>query len=276
MPFARVLLSAALATISPSVAAQTVPTGPEPAIAAAAAEQADVQAGPPVTLTYANRPIVEFRASVFGRPPAARVAAARVALDRLVDAGITGPVESRPIDALIAIGVGGRDIFLILPSDVDSLAGATLTETAALAASRLQIALNEAAELRRPRQMLVGVLAVLLATALFIVLVWLLRKARWRPAGGSADATKQRLNATAVGDAEFVRASRIVEFLDRIVLVLTGPWPSFSPIPGSRSGYGASRTRGRGASRSASSSWACCRRRAPRYCRRSRGCSRSC
>ena len=69
---------AALAIISSPVAAQTVPTGDEnaaleAAIAAAAVEQAEVH--PPATLVYANRPIVQLRSSLLGRPPDERVAA---------------------------------------------------------------------------------------------------------------------------------------------------------------------------------------------------------
>ena len=79
-------------------AAQAVPPPSETdaleaAIAAAAVEQSVV--GPPVTLTFANRPILQLRSPLLGRPPEERVNAARVTLDRLAESGVTGPV--RPV-----------------------------------------------------------------------------------------------------------------------------------------------------------------------------------
>ena len=163
---------AALATTSSSVQAQTVP-GPdnaalEAAIAAAAVEQSTV--GPPATLTYANRPIVQLRASILGRLAVERAAAARVTLDRLVDEGVTGPVQARDVGAVASIEVAGRRIVAILPADVDPLIGETPVSVGAAAAQRLQVALNEVAELRRPQQLLVGGLQALLATLIVVAI----------------------------------------------------------------------------------------------------------
>jgi small-conductance mechanosensitive channel len=213
------LLTAGLMALGASAAAQPA-SGTIEASIAAAADQSVAEAGPGVTLSYANRPIVIFRASVVGRPPAERASAARVALDRLIADGILGPVERRAVGSLFMLTVGGRDIFGVVPSDVDPLAGETLAETAALAMSRLQTALNEVAELRRPRRVFVGTLRVLLATALFVGLVWMLVKARRRASGRVREAARQRLHGTMVGDEEFVRASRIFDLLDRLIKLM--------------------------------------------------------
>ncbi len=218
------LASSAAAQPAPTgadAAAQQVPTAAETALAAAAVEPDDAAAGPPATFTYANRPIVQFRAPFLGRPPAERAVAAKLALDRLVDAGTMGPVETRAVGTLIVVRVGGRDIFAIVSSDVDALAGGTLTETAALAVSRLRTALNEVRELRRPRQLLVAVLQVLLVTAALIAVIWLLRRARIAASRRWGDAAGRRLQASAIGDVEFVRSTRIIEFLQRIIRFLT-------------------------------------------------------
>src|SRR5579872_1377844 len=131
-----VLLAAA---VTGSLAAQA-PAESTVAITAAAT----AASAPPATLTYANRPIVEFRASFLGRPPAERVAAAHVALDRLLDAGLTSPVDSRTVGPLMVVQVAGHDVFALLPSDVDGLSGLTLSEVAAATTARLQTALSEA------------------------------------------------------------------------------------------------------------------------------------
>jgi hypothetical protein len=156
------VIVASLVAVASFASAQTAPSSAEAALAKAAAEQGDVATGPPATFTYANRPIVEFRASLLGRPPAERVAAARLAVDRLVDEGISGTVETQTIGTLTIIRIDGRYIFAILPADVDALAGETQAGTAALAASRLQNALNEMGELRHPREVIARVGQVLL------------------------------------------------------------------------------------------------------------------
>jgi small-conductance mechanosensitive channel len=224
MTVARMLVAGTLAAAVASLAAQAPPPAAanpesEAAIAAAAVDQAGPS--PPATLTYANRPIVELRSSTLGRLANERVAAGRMTIDGLVAAGIYGPVQARNVGLVSSLDMAGRRIVAILPSDVDALAGETPADVGAAAALRLQTALNEAAELQRPRQLLLGVLEVLLATALFIGLGWLLirvRKAATHRVGGEAE---RRLQATRVGDAEFVRSTRIIELLGRIIDVVT-------------------------------------------------------
>jgi small-conductance mechanosensitive channel len=117
--------------------------------------------------------------------------------------------------------MAGRRIIAILPTDVDALSGETAADVGAAAARRLETALNEAAELQRPRQLLLGVLEALLATALFITLAWLLIRARnvaTQRIGGEAE---RRLQGTRVGDAELVRSTRIIEYLERLVSMVT-------------------------------------------------------
>jgi small-conductance mechanosensitive channel len=220
---ARVLLAAALAAPGCSVAAQVDQTATdekvlEAAVAAAAVTQAEV--GPPVTLTFANREIVQLRSSLLGRPPEERVAAGLATLDRLADAGITGPVTTRSVGSVVSLEVSGRRIVAIMPSDVDTLAGETAPTVAAAAAVRLQVALNEVAELRRPWELLWSVVQVLLATAIFMGLVWLLLKAHMAGSRRIGSAAERRLQATKFGTAEFVRSSRIIEFLNRSIGVV--------------------------------------------------------
>jgi small-conductance mechanosensitive channel len=220
---ARLLVTGALAATVPSATAQAPPAAENPdaeaAIAAAAVAQAEPS--PPATLTYANRPIVELRSSVLGRSAAERVNAGRTTLDGLVAAGIDGPVQARSVGAVSSLDMAGRRIIAILPTDVDALSGETAADVGAAAARRLETALNEAAELQRPRQLLLGVLEALLATALFITLAWLLIRARnvaTQRIGGEAE---RRLQGTRVGDAELVRSTRIIEYLERLVSMVT-------------------------------------------------------
>jgi hypothetical protein len=232
------LLAACLAATSLVATAQDATAGQAAGAteAAVAAAQAEARPATPSTLTYANRPIVQFRASVLGRQPAERAAAARYALDRLVDADTMGPVESRAVGPVMMVSVGGQDVFAIFPADVNGLEPEALATAAAQAVSSLQTALSEVEEARRPRELAGEILQVLLATATFALLCWILIKGRARLADRLGVAASRRLHATKVGDDEFVRSSRIIEFLQRIVsgvvwalvLFATYSWLTFS------------------------------------------------
>ena len=129
-----------------------------------------------MTLTYANRRIVELRARVIGRMPADRAAAAVRTLDDLVARGVTSPVTTRAIAGAVFVVVGGEGVFAILPDDVDVLASETLQGTANAAAARLHVALEEKAELRAPVRLLRAVAETVAITAVLAVVFWLL----WR------------------------------------------------------------------------------------------------
>lgn len=220
---AGALLAVGLTALGPVIAAQGVPSSQPSSLDAAIAEamaQGQAIDAPPATLTYANRPIFQFRASVLGRTPADRAAAVRQVLDRLVDSGARGRVEIRTMGPVTAIVVGAINIFGIVPADVDTLAGETMAESASQAASRLQAALDEVFESRRPRVLLFAALQVLLATIVFVAIAWGLVRAR-RSATRRFDAIAIRhLQETVVGDDEFVRSSRIIDFLHHLVTVV--------------------------------------------------------
>ena len=166
---------------------------------------------PPVTLTYSNRPITELRASVFSRPPSDRATTAVHFLDQLVESGSVRPVTTRLVGENLIVSVAGRDAFGLLPGDVDGLAGETLEQKGAAAATRLQTALEEAVELRTPGRLLRSGAAALLATMIFVGLLWLLRRGHAR-----AD---QRL--TRLADRQFerfpgadvLRAARLLDLM---------------------------------------------------------------
>ena len=226
--FGRLVFAGGLAALGvTSSYAQGVPPGPsageraalEAVVAAAALEQAQV--GPPVTLTYANRFIVQLRAFVIGRPPEERVASARATLDRLVAGGITGPLTITPVGQAVALELAGRPILVIMPADVDALTGETPADVAAATAQRLETALSEVVELGRWQQFLVAMAEALVATAVLLALVWLLGKAYLGLGARVGAAAERRLQATPVGDLEFIRATRIVGLLQRLIGVAT-------------------------------------------------------
>jgi small-conductance mechanosensitive channel len=174
---------------------------------------------PAVTLIYNNRPITELRASILERPPSERAVAAVRFLDHLVEAGPVSPVTTRPVPGAMVISVAGRDGLAILSADVDALAGETLEQKASIAAARLQIALEEAVEMRTPGRLARAGVAALLATMIFIGLVWMLRRGRAVVVHRLTSAADRQLER--FPGAQVVRATRLLEFMRHGVMFAT-------------------------------------------------------
>jgi small-conductance mechanosensitive channel len=148
---------------------------------------------PPATLVYVNRPIVELRATVLSRTPEARVATAVDVLNRLVAQQANTRVSTRGYGDIWVISVGDQRILGIAPQDVDSLVGESVSTKAADAAARLQVAVNEAVELRAPGGLLrSGVLAAL-GTLVFVLLLTLVIRFDRRVAGRLSRSAERQL-----------------------------------------------------------------------------------
>jgi hypothetical protein len=76
--------------------------------------------GAAAMVTYANRPIIELRAEVFGRRPADRAAAAVRVLDRVVASGDRRRSLTRAIPGGILLAAGHENVLDVSPADVDA------------------------------------------------------------------------------------------------------------------------------------------------------------
>jgi small-conductance mechanosensitive channel len=230
---AAILLAAVLLCSGTSLPA-TAQTGTEsqPSFAAVVASATP---GEPAALTYNNRTITILRATVLSRPPSERAAAIGHLLDSLVRTGRLGAVSTRPLDGAAAISVGGQDVFAILPFDVDQLAGETLESKVAAAASNLQLALDEATELRTPGRMLRAAAIAIGATLLMIALIWVTARLHRGLSIRLQRAAERRLERLAAGDIEIVRVSHAADLLRHAVtlaavvagLLVTYSWLTF-------------------------------------------------
>src|SRR5262245_22011923 len=176
-------------------------------------------AAPAATLIYANRPIAEFRATLLGRTPAERAAAARMFIDRVVEASPDARVTTDRVGDAITVNIGGPAVFAILPADVNTLAGETQESVAATAAARLQRAFDEAVELRQPWRLLHAGLLALVATIVYAGLLWLMRRSHRATIRRLSQTTERRLQKL-MGGADILRASRLPEILLRGVDVI--------------------------------------------------------
>jgi small-conductance mechanosensitive channel len=181
---------------------------------------ANATAGEPAILRFNNRPITTLRATLFLRTPAERASVAAGILDALVDNGTAGPVTTRSVQDVTIVEVGGRVVFAIVPLDVDELAGETRENKAAEAVSRLQLALDEAIELRTPRRMLRSGAYALGATVLIAVLLWFLRRVYGGLVVRLMRDTERRLQKLSAGDVQIVKASRAADLTKHAVRVV--------------------------------------------------------
>ncbi len=181
--------------------------------------QSATTTAPPATLSFQNRGIVEFHATVLSRTPAMRAATAERILHDLVGQRRLGPVSVRAVEQIMVVSVGTLDLFPVVPADAPLL-GEPLENTARRAAAALQTSLDEAIELRTPRLVALGVGLSLLATALLALLLRLVRHGHGVLVAATARRAERQLQKLPVG--EVVRASRLPELLRTAVTVVSG------------------------------------------------------
>ena len=171
---------------------------------------------PPAVLKYHNRPITTFRATILSRPPSDRAAAVVQRLDLLLEHATSGlSVTTRSFNGASMIVVDGRDVFAIVPEDVDTLAGETESQRAAEAAQRLQQAIEETIEMRTPARLLQGVERSVGATLLFFVLMMVLFRAYKILAVRLPTRAEQQVHKMAGDTARLITASRATDLLRR-------------------------------------------------------------
>jgi small-conductance mechanosensitive channel len=201
--------------------AQTQPGAPPPPTANLAAIVASARPDAPVMLTLANRDIVVMRASVLGRTSTDRATTAQLVVGQIVDQGGPARATMRPVDAALMFAVDGHDVFAILPADVDELAGETLEAKGQATLSRLQQALDEMTEAESPRALMRGAALSVVATAVLIVLVWVMRRADRALTRWVAATTERRLSASPELAATLLRQTRLVHYVQRAIDIVS-------------------------------------------------------
>jgi small-conductance mechanosensitive channel len=204
--------------------AQTPGAQPESMVAAIASAAASARTSdPPATLSFANRPIVELRATIMSRTPAARVETAEHTLKAITSAKPDAAVTTMATDQGTLISVDNRPVIVVFDADADALAGESMSSKAADAVGKLNVALREAAELRRPADLLRGAAVAIAITVLYVVLMWLLIRLEVRVASTLHNATERGLRRLPGGEVMvFVRAPRVVRWLLNVIGVLLG------------------------------------------------------
>ena len=125
-----------------------------------------------------NRTIAVLRASFLGVPAEERARRASRQLRTLLAAEAPGEVALRIEGQIAMITVDGTLGFTLTADDLDPLHGETLAAAAEEAAAALRQVIVDVRESRDPDRVLRALLAVAVATGVFLLLAWLLLRAR--------------------------------------------------------------------------------------------------
>jgi small-conductance mechanosensitive channel len=183
---------------------------------AAAAAQAE-PSGEMSTLTFFNRPIAVLRARVLGRGPGDRVTSASHILDQLVSEHVTGPVAVQTVEGGALISVGLRPVFGLTTPDIDPLAGETLEEVTRQTVARLQQALADAIEARRPAVLVRASALSLGAVAAGVLALWAISRFRGAAKLKIGQVAEKTVARTGLGDTGVLRARRVIDVERRLV-----------------------------------------------------------
>src|SRR5439155_20757873 len=123
-----------------------------------------------------NRPIVRFRAPLLGIGPEERAETAVERVHSLLDRGGEGKVTVEAIPQGAAVKIDGGLAFVITHDDVGQLGEDAVLTAANDAARALERVIEETREARDARAMLRAGIWAAVATAIFVLLLWLLRR----------------------------------------------------------------------------------------------------
>jgi len=147
----------------------------------AGAAAADQLRPPEATLHYHFRPIVTFRATFVGASPEYRVRRALAFIEALPVGHMQQPIELTPFVVEdrrgISLHIGEAVLFGILEGDLDPEEKIPLEAAARRSADELGAALLAVSEQRRPMVLVKGIGLSLAATAIAVLLLWLIRRA---------------------------------------------------------------------------------------------------
>ncbi|MND55082.1 Mechanosensitive channel MscK precursor [compost metagenome] len=199
------------------------------------AEDAPKVVDAPVELKVANRSIMVFRATILGEAPASRVKRAKAVIGEALDDADDLNVTLDPIMKSYMVLLGSRRAFIVSPTDVDETEFDSVQLAAEAAADRLRQVVAETREARSLQLILRSVVAALLATGIYIALLFGMSYLRRRVLQKLPELMHRHTQALKVGkvpliDANFLYplVSRVLELLRWvIVLLLSYEWLGF-------------------------------------------------
>lgn len=156
--------------------------------------------GTPADLVIANRTIITLRAEVFADPPAQRTVGILTRLDDALSQGGKGVLRDSSLFGGRAILLDDRPILFIAPLDLDPTMGETMETVTERTIERLGVAISESREVRDSSAMLWNIIYLVLYSALFILVLFLLGRLRGRLTRKAEDLVKRSIDRAGLQD----------------------------------------------------------------------------
>jgi small-conductance mechanosensitive channel len=170
-----------------------------------------------VTLTVENREIVTFRSSVLGIEPLERMQRAQSRIEKQLGNGAKHQASMLAMAPGILIQIDGAGSFYIAPGDVDPYQQETLESVAKKALDNLTLAISESHDSRSLDYMLRAAGYAFLATLIYVVMLWLVRRIRNMIERRILAFTDEKIDQLGEGSAQIVSRERIQWVLSRLV-----------------------------------------------------------
>lgn len=192
---------------------------PLAACAATSGSQSDTPTT--ATVTVFNRPVVEFRAPLLGVPVGERAQRASEVLRRmLASSSSSGKVTTQQIPQGISIMLDGVLAFTMVPEDADPLKQESLEQAAKNAATALELVASETREARDLKILLRAASLVVAASLAFLLLVWLLHRARKWLTFRLTSLAHTHAERLSVGGESLMNRERLLQLVRRAVTLI--------------------------------------------------------
>lgn len=196
------------------------------------------KANPPASaeLKIANRNVVVFRSTLLGEAPESRVKRARAVISDALDENDEPRVSIDAVQDNYLVLIGAKRAFIVAPGDVDSVEFESVRQAAEAAADKLRQVVAETREARSLHLMARALLAVAVATAIYLALLWGMGALRRRLLGKLPGLMHRHTQALKVGRVQIIDANYLYPLVSRlleglrwvVVLLLTYEWLGFA------------------------------------------------
>lgn len=172
------------------------------------------------TLTVFNRSIVTFRSEFLGAKPSFRASRARMVIEEALNDGSDLDIQVRPSPEGYLIMLGHRLAFIVAAADADPLLQENAEALAKRAAGNLQRAVEESRESRNPERMFKAVGKTLLASALLLLSLWLIYRARRKATNYLLRLASRKAAALRLGNTPLIDTHTLLQGLNQAFRIL--------------------------------------------------------
>lgn len=203
-----------------NLTAQTAATAPSQPSPSPRVEETAPPPAEEATLVIQNRTITVFRSRFQGRSPRVRMEGAQRQFQAATNSPQAGVVTARTIPEGVLVSIGEESIFVLTPEDLDQISEETMDEAGNRAVNNLQVAYAETLELRDARRISEAVGLTVLATVLFLLSFWVLRRLRRFGQARLTRVAGTRVRDVGISGFTFLTRERLLTLTRRLLKIL--------------------------------------------------------